>query len=73
MNEPVNIHTTLDVGAVTLWVATFAQVLPSIAAVLSIIWFAIRIMESETVQSMLGSWSWIKKETSSNGTTKDID
>lgn len=50
----------LDAGAVLLWIASLANFLPSIAALLSIIWLLIRIAESETVQQMLGSWRWIR-------------
>ena len=62
----------IDAGAVTVWIASFAQILPSIAALLSIIWFAIRIIESDTVQGLLGDWGWIKKE-NKNGVAKDQD
>lgn len=52
----------LDYGALTIWIASVAQILPSIAALLSIIWFAIRIAESATVQQMLGRFRWIKEK-----------
>jgi hypothetical protein len=60
----------LDIGAVTVWIASLAQILPSVAALLSIIWFAIRILESATVQQMLGPYAWIKKDTE-RGTDQD--
>lgn len=67
-NEPsANIY---DVGAITVWLASLAQILPSIAALLSVIWFIIRIAESQTVQQLLGSYAWIR---SKNGTTEDRD
>ena len=56
----------LDVGAVTLWIASLAKILPSIAALLSIIWFLIRIAESETVQQLLGQYRWMKQKGESN-------
>lgn len=56
-----------DVGAVTIWLASFANMLPSIAALLSIIWFLIRIAESETVQSALGKYRWIKETKDGKG------
>lgn len=68
-NEPT--ANVIDVGAITIWIASLSQVLPSIAALLSIIWFVIRIIESETVQQMLGRAGWIRpkaKETK-NGKT----
>lgn len=41
---------TLSVGVV---VGTLAQVLPAVAAVFTIIWTAIRIYETKTVQRLL--------------------
>jgi chromate transport protein ChrA len=67
-NEPSAHY--LDLGAVTVWLASLAQILPSIAAMLSVIWFAIRILESQTVQQLLGSYAWIR---SKNGPAKDSD
>lgn len=58
-HEPTAIYG--DMGAVTIWIATFAQMLPSVAAFLSVIWFLIRIAESETAQTMLGKYRWINK------------
>lgn len=43
-----------DAVSVAVVIATLAQWLPAIAAGLSIIWTAIRIYESKTVQSLLG-------------------
>lgn len=57
----------LDLGAVTIWIASLAQILPSIAALLSIIWFLVRIMESQTFQLMLGKYSWMKQKENKNG------
>lgn len=51
----------VDAGAATLWLAAAIDMAPSIAAVLSIIWFVIRIAESNTVQKMLGKYSWMKE------------
>ena len=58
IQEPTN-H-AFDVGAIAIWIASLSNILPSVAALLSIIWFLIRIAESATVQQMLGSYSWIK-------------
>lgn len=41
-----------DGGAALIAIGTLAQVLPSIAALLTIIWLAIRIWESDTVRSV---------------------
>jgi chromate transport protein ChrA len=46
--------TYLDVGAITIWIASLANILPSIAALLSIIWLLIRIWESDTVGKLVG-------------------
>lgn len=56
----------LDGGAILLWIASLANFLPSIAALLSIIWFLIRIAESETVQQMLGQYRWMKEKGKAN-------
>lgn len=39
-----------DLGAVGIMLGTFAQILPSLAAFLTVLWLAIRIWESETVR-----------------------
>jgi chromate transport protein ChrA len=46
-----NVVDALSVGTV---VATLAGVLPSIAAIFTICWTAIRIYETETVKKLLG-------------------
>ncbi|MEK9917986.1 MAG: hypothetical protein VW496_01210 [Pelagibacteraceae bacterium] len=43
-----------DVFSISVIVGTLANWLPSIAAIISIIWGAIRIYETDTVQRMLG-------------------
>lgn len=62
ISNSVNAH-IIDGGAVTLTVASFAQVVPNVAAVLSVMWFAIRILETATVQHFLKRWNldWIKE------------
>jgi hypothetical protein len=42
-----------DVLSITIVVGTLAQVLPSIAAIFTIVWTVIRIYETKTVQSWL--------------------
>jgi hypothetical protein len=44
----------VDATAVVTTIATVAGWLPNIAAVLTIIWTAIRIVESKTFQRLLG-------------------
>lgn len=43
-----------DAVSVGVVVATIVDLLPVVAALLSIVWTAIRIWETRTVQSMLG-------------------
>jgi len=44
MKEDVVRH-TLDVGAAGVWIASMAELLPPIAAFLSIIWLSIQIVD----------------------------
>lgn len=50
LSEPVN--RVIDGGAALIALGTLAQVLPSIAALLTIFWLAIRIWESDTVRGV---------------------
>jgi hypothetical protein len=43
-----------DAVSIVTVVGTLAQVLPSIAAIFTIIWTSIRIYETETIQNLLG-------------------
>jgi len=43
----------IDVVAICAWIAAATGWLPSIAAALSIIWTAIRIYETKTVQQLI--------------------
>jgi hypothetical protein len=42
-----------DAGAAVIAIGTLAQVLPSIAALLTIVWLAIRIVESQTFSAII--------------------
>jgi hypothetical protein len=44
----------VDLLSVATVLGTLADMLPSIAALFTIVWTAIRIYETDTVQSMLG-------------------
>jgi DMSO reductase anchor subunit len=59
----INEHTkhVIDWTSIGIALGTLMQILPSIAAALSIVWSVIRIYETKTVQS------WIKKWTKQNG------
>jgi len=54
VDEPLKIAG--DIVSVTTVVGTLAGILPSIAAVFTIVWTSIRIYETETVQSWLRKW-----------------
>lgn len=43
-----------DAVSIVTVVGTLAQVLPSIAAIFTIVWTSIRIYETDTIQSILG-------------------
>jgi|TARA_R110000823_G_scaffold181874_1_gene314177 hypothetical protein len=53
MNDP---KTVLDVGAAVVVGLSWTQILPNVAAILSIVWFIIRICETKTVRK------WFKKD-----------
>jgi hypothetical protein len=44
----------VDALSILTVVGTLVEMLPSIAAIFTIVWTAIRIWETETVQNMLG-------------------
>ena len=43
-----------DIASVAIVVATIADWLPAVAALLTVVWTAIRIWETRTVQGLLG-------------------
>ena len=52
LNEPTK-H-LLDLASVATVLGTLADMLPSIAALFTIVWTSIRIYETDTVQRLLG-------------------
>ena len=44
----------IDWGAVAISLGTLFEYLPAIASLLSVIWLLLRILESDTVQRMIG-------------------
>lgn len=56
----------LDLGAFTVWIAAFFHILPSIAALLSVVWIVLRILELRTSQKLLGRYAWIKRNKEDN-------
>jgi len=55
------VKVTGDAISIATVVGTLAQILPSIAALLTIVWTILRIIETETVRSWLGK-SNVKKD-----------
>jgi glycerol-3-phosphate acyltransferase PlsY len=54
MTDPQNTKSIVDGLAIATTLGTLMEILPSISALLSIIWLAIRIWETETVQKIVG-------------------
>ena len=52
--EADNLKQCIDVASVAIVVATIAEWLPAVAALLTIVWTAIRIWETRTVQRLVG-------------------
>ena len=46
--------TTVDAISIVTVVGTLAEVLPAVAALFTIIWTALRIFETATIQKLLG-------------------
>jgi FtsH-binding integral membrane protein len=46
--------TTVDAISIVTVVGTLAEVLPAVAALFTIIWTALRIYETDTIQKLLG-------------------
>lgn len=51
-----------DAISIVTVLGTLAQVLPSIAAVITIVWTSIRIYETDTVQKLLGKKKDVKTD-----------
>lgn len=49
-----DVKTIADVSAIGTAVGVFTSVLPTIAALFTVVWLGIRIWESETVQKIVG-------------------
>lgn len=50
------IKNAVDVAAAGTAIATVANWLPAVAALFTIIWTGIRIVESKTVQALIARW-----------------
>jgi hypothetical protein len=53
-HTPDGLKFALDALSITTLLGTLTQMLPHVAAILTIIWTALRIFETQTVQRMLG-------------------
>jgi hypothetical protein len=51
-----------DAVSIVTVVGTLSQVLPSIAAIFTIVWTSIRIYETETIQKILGKDKDVKED-----------
>ena len=54
MSEHIKIG--VDIGSIALVGATLVDMLPAIAAVFSILWSALRIMETKFVKNLRSKW-----------------
>lgn len=51
---PAAVKGLIDLAAITAWLGALLSLLPHISTILTVIWMAIRIYESDTVQRLLG-------------------
>lgn len=56
-----------DAGSVGVMLAAFMGYLPDVAALLTVVWLAIRVYETQTVQNLLKRWRTNKKEAEKEG------
>ena len=54
--------TTVDAISIVTVVGTLADVLPAVAALFTIIWTALRIYETDTIQKLLGKGKDVKED-----------
>jgi hypothetical protein len=54
--------TTVDAISIVTVVGTLAEVLPAVAALFTIIWTALRIYETDTIQKLLGKGKDVKED-----------
>jgi hypothetical protein len=54
--------TTVDAISIVTVVGTLAEVLPAVAALFTIIWTALRIFETDTIQKLLGKGKNVKED-----------
>jgi hypothetical protein len=54
--------TTVDAISIVTVVGTLAEMLPAVAALFTIIWTALRIFETDTIQKLLGKGKDVKED-----------
>jgi hypothetical protein len=54
--------TTVDAISIVTVVGTLAEILPAVAALFTIIWTALRIFETDTIQKLLGKGKDVKED-----------
>jgi len=54
--------TTVDAISIVTVVGTLAEVLPAVAALFTIIWTALRIFETDTIQKLIGKDKNVKED-----------
>jgi hypothetical protein len=54
--------TAIDALSIVTVVGTLAEVLPALAALFTIIWTALRIFETDTIQKLLGKGKDVKED-----------
>ena len=54
--------TTVDAISIVTVVGTLAEILPAVAALFTIIWTALRIFETDTIQKLLGKGKNVKED-----------
>ena len=61
MSEHIKIG--VDIGSIALVGATLVDMLPAIAAVFSILWSVLRIMETKFAKNLRSKWrnKWLKR------------
>lgn len=57
LDQHENIKHVGDAISITITVGAIVNFLPAVAALLTIVWTAIRILETKTIQKAIGKWT----------------
>lgn len=49
-------YTVIDSGSIAITITAMADIIPPLVALLALIWWAIRIYETKTVQGLIKKW-----------------